>query len=186
MNPFQSLWAPVLVSAVLVFIASSLSQAVLPFHRNDFRKLPAEAEVMETFRRTGVERGDYLFPRPANRKDLASAEFREKYEKGPIGIVTVLPKGGNPMARTMLLWFAYCVAVSAFAGFLASRSLPAGAPKRAVFILVAVAAFGGHVLGLWPAAIWFGKSWSTTLTSSIDGVVFGILTGAAFAWMWPR
>ena len=186
MNPFPSLWAPILVSAVLVFVASSLSQAVLPFHRHDFRQLPSESEVMETFRRAGVARGDYLFPRPANRQELASAGFREKYEKGPVGIVTVLPKGGLPMPRTMLLWFAYCVAVSAFAGFLASRSLPAGAARRTVFVIVAVAAFGGHALALWPATIWYGKSLSTTLTSTIDGAVFGILTGAVFAWMWPR
>lgn len=186
MNPWTSLGTPVLLSAVLVFIASSIGQAVLPFHRNDFRKLPGESEVMDTFRRLGVSRGDYLFPRPASRTELASPAFREKYKQGPAGLVTVLPKGGLPMARTFVFWFAYCVAVSAFAGFLASRSLPAGASRRAVFVLVAAAAFGGHVLALWPATIWYGKSLSTTVTSSVDGAVYGVLTGAAFAWLWPR
>lgn len=183
-NPWTSLWGPILVSAVLVFVASSISQAVL--HGADFRKLPEETEVMDALRRAGVARGDYLFPRPADRKELASAAFREKYRKGPVGLLTVLPGGDPPIARTFLLWFLYCVGVSAFAGFLASRALPAGSGRRAVFVLVAVAAFGGHVLALWPASIWFGKAWSTALKYSLDGLVYGILTGGAFAMLWPK
>jgi len=189
MKPLTSpwaLWAPILVSAVLVFIASSISQAVLPFHRTDFRKVPGEPEVMETLNRLGVARGDYLFPRPANRKELASPAFREKYQKGPIGILTVFPKGGNPTARTLLLWFLYCLAVGAFVAFLASLSLSPGADRRTIFILIGLAALGGHVLALWPASIWYGKAWSTTIKSSLDGLVYGILTGGTFAWMWPK
>lgn len=187
MNPSTSpwaLWAPVLVSAVLVFIASSVSQALL--HRDDFAKLPGEAEVMDTLHRLKPVPGDYLFPRPASRQDLATPAFKEKYRRGPIGILTVLPDGGNPIARTFPLWFAYCVAVGGFAAVVASRSLPPGAERRAVFVLVAVAAFGAHVLGLWPATIWFGKALSTTLKSSLDGLVYGILTGGTFALLWPR
>jgi hypothetical protein len=155
-------------------------------HRTDFGKVPAESEVMDALHRLGVARGDYLFPRPANRKELASPAFREKYKKGPVGILTVFPEGGNPTARTFLLWFLYCVAVGAFAALLASLSLSPGADRRAIFVLIALAALGGHVLALWPASIWYGKAWSTTLKSSIDGLVYGILTGSTFAWLWPK
>jgi len=33
MVPLTSLWAPILLSAVIVFVASSIMHMVLPFHR---------------------------------------------------------------------------------------------------------------------------------------------------------
>jgi len=186
MNALISLWLPILVSAVLVFLASSVSHTLLPFHKADYGKLPGETEAMDLFRRLGVTPGDYYFPRPDSRKDLADPAFRERYKKGPVGVLTMMPNGGHPMARTFLLWFLYCIAVSAFAAFLATRGAAPGASRRAVFILVAAAAAGGYVLGLWQNSIWYGKSWATTSRSTIDGVVYGLLTGAAFVWLWPR
>jgi hypothetical protein len=188
MNALISLWLPILVSAVLVFLASSVSHTLLPFHKADYGKLPGETEAMDLFRRLGVAPGDYLFPRPDTRKDLADPAFRERYKTGPVGVLTMMPNGGQPMARTFVLWFLYCIAVSAFAAFIVTRgaTIAPGASGRAVFILVAAAAAGGYVLALWQSAIWYGKSWATTARSTIDGVVYGLLTGAAFTWLWPR
>lgn len=186
MIPLTSLSVPILVSAVLVFVASSLSHAVLPFHRSDYRKLPGEDDVMDLLRRLAVSPADYLFPRPGSRKEMNEPAFKEKYKNGPVGLMTVLPGGGHPMSRTFTLWFLYCAAVSLFAAYLAGRALPAGTNGRDVFLFTGVAAFGGHALALWPASIWYGRAWTATLKSTIDGLVYGILTGAAFAWLWPR
>ena len=41
-----SLWLPILLSAVAVFIASSVIHMVLKYHNSDFKKIPAEDEVM--------------------------------------------------------------------------------------------------------------------------------------------
>jgi hypothetical protein len=47
MVPLSSLWLPILVSAVFVFIASNLLWMALPFwHRKDNGKLPDEGTVV--------------------------------------------------------------------------------------------------------------------------------------------
>ena len=97
-----------------------------------------------------------------------------------------MPNGGQPMARTFVLWFLYCIAVSTFAGWIATHAPAPAGSARAPFTVAAVAAAGGYVLALWQSSIWYGKSWATTLKSSADGVVYGLLTGAAFFWLWPR
>ena len=74
MVPVMSLWAPILLSAVLVFVASAVIHMVLPYHRSDFRKVPSEDAVMESLRRLGVPPGNYMFPHagsPAGMKDPA-------------------------------------------------------------------------------------------------------------------
>ena len=45
MVPLMSLVVPILVSAVIAFFASFLFHMVLPFHRNDLRRLSNEGEV---------------------------------------------------------------------------------------------------------------------------------------------
>ena len=39
MVPLSTLWVPILVSAVLVFVASSFIHMVLPYHKGDYRKV---------------------------------------------------------------------------------------------------------------------------------------------------
>jgi hypothetical protein len=96
MVPLTSLVTPILLSAVLVFVASSLSHAVIHFHRADTRRLPEEDEVMGLLRRLAVAPGDYLFPRPGTRADMNDPAFKEKFKKGPVGLMTVLPPGAPP------------------------------------------------------------------------------------------
>ena len=45
MVSLAALWLPILLSAVVVFIASSLFHMVLPFHRSDYRQLPDEDKL---------------------------------------------------------------------------------------------------------------------------------------------
>ena len=45
-----SLWLPILLSAVFVFIVSSVMHMFLPYHKSDYRKLPDEGKVMEALR----------------------------------------------------------------------------------------------------------------------------------------
>jgi len=39
-----ALWLPILLSAVIVFVASSIMHMVLPYHRNDYGQLPDECQ----------------------------------------------------------------------------------------------------------------------------------------------
>ena len=46
MVPIMSLWMPILLSAVFSFLASWLIHMMLGYHKNDYRKVPAEDQVM--------------------------------------------------------------------------------------------------------------------------------------------
>ena len=78
MVSLTSLWLPILASAVAVFVASSIVHMVLPLHRNDFKAVPREDEVLEALRRFNIPPGDYIAPRPASPAEMRSPAFIEK------------------------------------------------------------------------------------------------------------
>ena len=43
--PFGSLWLPVMISAVVVFVASSIIHMALKYHKADYKSLPNEDAV---------------------------------------------------------------------------------------------------------------------------------------------
>ena len=186
MVPLTSLLIPILLSAVLVFVASAVFHMLLPFHRKDYRKVPAEADVMDALRPFNLPPGDYVMPLAEAPARMDSPEMLEKMTRGPVVMMTVLPNGPPPMGRTFGLWFAYCVAVGIFAGYVAGRALGPGAPYLDVFRFAGTVAFIGYSVALWQSSIWFRKSWGTTLRTTIDGLIYGMLTAGAFGWLWPR
>jgi hypothetical protein len=184
--PVTSLWLPILLSAVAVFVVSSIFHMVLTYHRSDYRKLPSEDDVMETLRKSKVSSGDYLFPFATSPKAMKDPAFREKMTKGPVGFLTVREGGPPSMSKPLVLWFIYCVVVGIFAACVAGQALPAGAPGRSVLHFVGVTAFIGYALALWQNTIWSGRSAVITLKSTFDGLVYALLTAAIFGWLWPR
>lgn len=88
-----SLWLPILLSAVIVFVVSSIIHMASPWHKNDYPRMPNEDQVRSALRPLAIPPGDYMVPRPASRADLRSPEFAEKVNQGPNIIVTVLPNG---------------------------------------------------------------------------------------------
>ena len=104
---------------------------------------------------------------------------------GPVAVMTVFPNGELGMNRQLAMWFVYCAVVGLFAAYLTSRALPAGAPYLEVFRFAATVAFAGHALALWTESIWYRKAWGTTTRNNIDGLIYGLLTGGVFGWLWP-
>ena len=47
-------------------------------------------------------------------------------------------------------------------------------------------AFLGYSLALWQNTIWFKRALATTVKSTIDGLVYGLVTAGVFASLWPR
>jgi hypothetical protein len=186
MAPLTELWVPILLSAVIVFVASSIVHMVLPFHRGDFRPMPSESEVMESLRRFNIPPGDYMFPRPESVAAMKSPEFQEKRNKGPVAVMTVMPSGPSSMGVPLAQWFLFSAVVSLFAGYVASRALGPGAPYIEVFRFAGTVAFAGYSLALWPMVIWYKRSLRTTILSTIDGLVYALLTAGVFGWLWPR
>jgi hypothetical protein len=181
-----SLVLPILLSAVLVFVVSSIIHMALPWHKNDYPRLPNEDRVMDALRPLAIPPGDYMMPRPVSGKEMRSPEFADKVKRGPVMILTVMPNAITPMTRNLSLWFLYLVIVSLFAAYVASRLLPADAPTGRVLEIVGVTAFIGYSLALWQLSIWYRRAWSSTIKATVDGAIYALLTGATFAWLWPR
>jgi len=178
-------WLPIVLSAVFVFIVSSIIHMVLPYHRSDYKKLPNEESLLDALRKEGVSPGAYIFPCPANPKDMGSPEMLEKYKRGPVGLMTVLPNRSPMMPKHLAQWFVYCLVVGIFSAYLAGRTLGGGADYLAVFRVVGTAAILGYAVGNLADSIWKGQSWSTTLKHVFDGVVYALVTAGVFGWLWP-
>jgi hypothetical protein len=186
MVPVTALWLPIVVSAVLVFLASSVIHMLLPVHRSDFRRLPAEDEAMAALRTFSIPPGDYLVPRAGSHKALSDPAFVDKLTKGPVILMTVMRPGRPAMGGQLAQWFVYCLVVGLFAAYVAGRALEPGAHYLAVFRFAGTTAFVGYSLALWQNTIWYKRNAVVTLKSTLDGLVYGLLTAGTFGWLWPR
>jgi len=186
MVELTALWLPILLSSVFVFIISSIIHMLSPWHKNDYPKLESQDKVMDALRPLNIPPGDYMVPRPDTMKDLRSPAFMEKLKKGPKVIFTILPPGQQGMASNLVGWFLYSVVVGIFAGYVAGRALGPGTVYLQVFRFVGTVSFVGYSLALWQFSIWYGRSWSTTIKSTVDGLIYALLTAGTFGWLWPR
>jgi hypothetical protein len=185
MVSLTSLIVPILLSAVIVFLVSAVLNAMLSYHFTDVTRVPDEDGVMEALRRFNIPPGDYMVPRAPSMQGMKDPAFKEKLQRGPVALMTVMPPGPFHMGRSLGQWFVYCVVIALFAGYIASRTLPAGADYLAVFRIVGTVAFIGFVGGLWQDSIWWNRKWSTTVKHTIDGLIYGLLMAGTFGWRWP-
>jgi len=185
MVPVMSLWIPILIAAVFVFVASSIIHMVLRYHDSDFNKIPSEEAVMDALRGFDIPPGEYVFPRPGSHKEMGTPEFIEKMKKGPVAMMTVQKNGPPSMGKSLVLWFVYSIVVGIFAAYIAGRALGPGAHYLAVFRFVGSTAFVGYSLALLQSSIWYHRAWSSTIKSVIDGFVYALLTAGVFGWLWP-
>lgn len=186
MTAMSALWLPILLSAVVVFAASSVIHMMLSWHKTDFAKVPDEEKFRQTVGGLAIPPGDYCVPHAGSMEEMKSPEFAAKQEKGPVMMFTVIPSGKVSMGPYLIQWFVYTVVISIFAAYVASRALPPGAPYLRVFQLAGAAAFIAYAAALWPLSIWYRRSWTTTIKSTIDGLVYALLTAGMFGWLWPH
>ena len=181
-----SLWLPMILSAVAVFIVSTIIHLLLPYHKSDFKKLPSETEILDVMSKAAIPPGEYMMPFAGSMKETRSPEFIEKWKKGPHAFVTATKVGATPsMTKNLAQWFVYCLVVSIFAGFIAGRALGPGALFIGAFKFTCAVAFMGYVLALWQQTVWYGRPVSTNLKASFDGLIYAIVTAAVFGWLWP-
>jgi hypothetical protein len=185
MVSLTSLWLPILLSAVAVFVASSIVHMALRYHNSDFRRIATEDDIMRAVGPNAAP-GDYMFPFPqggmAAMKDPA---FVEKRTRGPAGTLRVFPAGMPSMSAPLAKWFVLALVISLFAAYLAGRALPAGAPSGEVFRFTMTLGVIAYGLGNVSDSIWYGRPWGTTMKSLLDSVIYGATMGAVFVWMWP-
>ncbi len=176
---------PILVSAVLVFLVSGFLHMATPWHHGDFKQVPNEDTLADALRPVLPPPGDYLIPAPpGGRAEARATGFAEKYRRGPVMMFTVLPPGETAMTRPLALWFVYTLVVSALAALVAGPVVPHYPP--ALLHLTLNAAFLAYAAALWQQTIWFRRSWVTTLKSTLDALLYAVITGFVFLWLWPR
>jgi hypothetical protein len=116
-TPVAQLWIPVVVSAVLVFVASSVIHMLLKWHDSDYRKLPNEDAVRASIRAANAAPGQFVIPHCAGIKEMQSPENQQKFREGPVGLLTLRARVAKEV---------------------------------------------------------------------VDGLIYGLITGVAFGWLWPR
>lgn len=186
MTPLTALWLPILVSAVFVFIASSIIHMLPLWHKTDFPGVPDQDRVMDALRPFGIPPGDYMVPRATNMAEMKTDAFKEKMNKGPLVIMTVMPTGQWSMGKPLTLWFIYSLVVSYFAAYIASRALMPGAYYLEVFRFAGATAFIGYAMAIWQDSIWYHRAWSMTIKQTLDGLIYALLTAGTFGWLWPK
>jgi hypothetical protein len=186
MVPIHTLWLPILLSAVIVFVASSVIHMVFRYHSTDYRKLPDEDGVADALRKFNIPAGEYFLPHASSMKEMNSPEHQEKIKRGPGAMLTIWPGGKPSMTKNLVQWFVYSLVVGVFAAYVAGRALQPGAYYLAVFRFVGVTAFASYTIAGWQQSIWWKRSWLTTFKNTFDGLVYALLTAGTFGWLWPR
>ena len=181
------LWLPILLSAVFVFIASSLVHMVFKWHNSDYHGFSNEDEVRAAINKGAAAPGQYIVPYCKDMKEMGSEDMQRKQKEGPLGFVILRQPGATNMGPMLLQWFLYCVLVSlATALVLAHCGLHPGAAYKAVFHVAALAAFMAYAFGSIPMGIWWGQPWGSVMKNLLDGLIYACLTAGTFGWLWPH
>ena len=170
---------PILVSAVLVWIASALVWTVLPWHKKDYSKTNDEEAVRAAIK--GLSPGLYSVPHCSDQAQMEAA--RPRLEEGPVAFITVAPNGWPAMGGRMAQSFLYYVLVGIICAYVVTRTLGADADYLTVFRIAGTVAFCSYGLAGIPDSIWFSKPWPFTGKVMFDALLYALLTGGTFGWL---
>lgn len=183
--PFGSLWLPVVVSAVAVWLVSAVLHMVLKYHRADHRPLAEEDGVGHTLRKAAARPGVYMIPHCSDMSLMKDPAFVKKFEDGPVAIITVMPNGMPNMGKSLGLWLGFCLLVSFVTSYIARHALDPGAVGMEVMRLTGTVAFIAYAFGYFQDSIWKGIPWSNSLRGILDAAVYALVTGLVFRFLWP-
>jgi hypothetical protein len=186
MTPFASLWLPLLLSTVFVFLLSWMIHMLPLWHKSSFPKLANEDAVRAALRPLNLPVGDYMIPRPKDHAEMRTPEFMEKFKEGPVLGMTVMPSGRISMGSSLAQWFLFCGFIGLTATCVAGTALAPGADPLRVFHLTGITALSGYTFALWEMSIWYKRGWSLTLKSTLDGIIYAAATAGTFCWLWPK
>jgi hypothetical protein len=179
------LWLPILLSAAVIWVISAVVWMALPHHKRDFIGLPDEEGFMEYLRKSGIKPGNYVFPDFRKREAMKSPRVEKALNEGPVGHLSVWPTPLT-MGGKMFATFIVYLVVSILIAYLTRVALPGAAPFAKVFQVAGTAGILAYCFSFIPNAVWFGSYKRTIVANFVDGVVYGLITGAIFAWGWPH
>ncbi len=175
------LWLPIIVSAIVAFIAGAVIWMAMPWHKKEWQKTPDEEAVRAAL--TGCEPGMYTVPNCTDRSEFNQPEMQKKFVDGPQAFVTVVPSGLPKMGGKLVMMFGYNVLVAIVCAYVVSRTLNDGASYLAVFRISGTVAFIAYGMAYVQESIWFGRKWSSTVFTFLDALIYALLTGGVFGWL---
>ena len=178
---FVIYWLPILVSAVVVFIASAAVWMAFKWHNRDYRATADEEAVRSALR--GNAPGWYLLPYCMDQADWKKPEVRQKFEEGPLAYITVVPSGMPRMGGKLAGSFVYNLVVGVLVAYVLSLSVTPGAEYLEVFRVACTVAFIAYGIAYIQDSIWFGRPWAVTARNLLDALIYGLLTGGVFGWL---
>jgi len=186
MSFIAELWMPIVLSAVLVFAASSVIHMVIMWHKSDYRQFAGEDNVRAAIRAANASPGLYVIPYAKDMKEFGGEEMRKKFVEGPVGFVTLKAPGPPTMGAALAQWFVFSLGVAAIAGYLAAHALHPGASFLAVCRVVGTVVFVAYGAGSVTQGIWMSKPWHSVAMELLDAAIYATLNAVAFAWLWPH
>jgi hypothetical protein len=176
-----SLWLPILVSGIALFIASCLAWMVLPHHKKEWVRLPNEESIMKQIKGDALPPGQYCFPFAASAEDTKSEAYKAKMKAGPHGTLTLWRDAPN-MAVNIACTLAFFLVTNFVIAYLAGIALDPGEEAMKVFRFVGTAGILTYGTANILNGIWFGRK---MVADIVDGIAYGLITGAIFAALWP-
>ena len=176
-----ALWLPILVSAVVIFIASALVWMVMPWHKSDFSKSADEETVRAALK--DARPGYYMVPYCIDPAELKDPEMQTKYVEGPQAFITIVPNGLPNMAPKLIMSFLTYLVVGVICAYFVSRTAGADASYLSVFRISGAVAFIAYGMAYIQDSVWFGRPWSLTAKNLFDALIYGLLTGGCFGWL---
>jgi hypothetical protein len=125
-----------------------------------------------------------MFPYCEDQSAMRKPEFQEVYSNGPWGTLNLWPAKPS-MGRNLVLTFVYFLIVSAIIAYVGYEALGAGADWTRVLQITGTVGVLAYCASGILNTVWFSVPLRNTMTGLADGVVYGISTGAVFAWLWP-
>ena len=183
--PFGSLWLPVVVSAVAVWLLSAVLHMALKYHRADYKRLPDEEAVAAALRKDSPPPGLYAVPWCLDAAAMKDPAVQERYRRGPVGLIALMKNGPPAMGRHLTLWFLFCLLVSFVASYVARHTLTPADPALLAMRVTGTVAFVGYGFGAFQDSIWHGIPWGNSIRALIDAAIYALVTGTVFWWLWP-
>ena len=182
----SELWLPILLSAVFVWIVSAIIWMVLPHHKSDFKPLPDEDGARKALTPQNLEPGVYNIPHMETMDAVKQPESQKLFDEGPVGFLTIVPRGVPAMGGKIFQSFIFFLIVSVLVAYVVGRTLAPGTEYLTVFRLAGTTAWLAYGWGIIPSAIWFGRPWSHVIKDMIDALVYALLTAGTFGWLYPK
>lgn len=177
----MTLWQPILLSAVVVYVAGAAIWMVMPWHKKEWYKTPNEEAVRAALK--GCAPGMYTVPNCTDQSEFKNPDMQQKFVDGPQAFITVVPSGLPKMGPKLAMMFGYNLVVAIVCAYFVSRTLAPDAGYLAVFRVSGTVAFIAYGMAYVQESVWFGRKWSSTLKTFLDALIYAGLTGGIFGWL---